>query len=302
MEAVKTIDIVIVAYEKELNQLDLLLKSIVRYFNFSSLGEIFVITQEDGDRYKLFLESKYRNFPIDIEFHTQEFLLGHVAYKSGWHLQQIIKLLAYKLVATDFYLVLDTKNFFVNNVDINDFLFNGKALYKRFTERNHIGLTMGEYFVKSYATFELDASSYLDKSMGPLTPFVFKRSLVEDMVKFLLEKFSKNSFTTVFMEDVKGSEFYLYCAYCHRFRYFENFHAPRNNTLFSSTLFQGHVEDGNYFNNAIEAIVDGRTKISGINKTAFAVLDIKKKSTLSNVLSEFLSSDELNAYFNFSLN
>ncbi len=107
--------------------------------------------------------------------------LGSRSYPSdlwGWYFQQILKLAAANLVATDYYLVVDSDTIFLNDIDF--FNENGKPLYAIGTE----------YLQWYFDTFEKLLGFKAEREYSfTCHHMIYKRDIVLEM----LERFSNLS-------------------------------------------------------------------------------------------------------------
>jgi hypothetical protein len=98
---------------------------------------------------------------------------------DGWQMQQALKLAAARLVRSDVYVILDSKNIFLEPVTMGDFVApSGRPLVR--VDRGKGPVTWIEASIRALG---------LDPGLGTqrpvlsiLTPAVFKRSMIEDIL------------------------------------------------------------------------------------------------------------------------
>jgi hypothetical protein len=278
----------IVAFEKEHQQLILLLKSVKR-FAPQFLKKISIVTQESGSNYldKLSreLHDLFDGVDVSIKLSSQDQIIGpgYSPKFSGWKLQQILKLKLSTDYSTDFTLVLDTKNHLIADITAKDFFDEGKILYTRYSERHQLEKIMGTHLRATFKALNANLEPYLDNSLGPLTPFVFVNKIVRDMMNDLERDF-KNSFPDIFLEQ-DFAEFYLYGAYLSKHNLFSEHYKERANKGFSITFFGSQFidVDNNPFKWGMERIQAGECKIFGLHWSAFNKLNPQHREALINL-------------------
>lgn len=288
----------IVAFEKEHQQLILLLKSIKR-FAPQFLKVISIATQESGSHYFDILKRDLQGFfdhNVILRMSSQDQIIGpgYSPKYSGWRLQQILKLKLSTDLTSDYTLVLDTKNHLITELSFGDFFEDGMILYKKYSERNHLDGDMGSHLRKTFSAINADLDVYLDNSLGPLTPFIFVNEIVRNMINDLERDFN-NSFPQIFLEQ-GFAEFYLYGAYLTKHNLLDKNYKERENKEFAITFFGSAFIDeiNNPFKWGMENVESGKCKVFGLHWTAFNKLSLNQQEYLINlwVRSELLTYDE----------
>jgi len=122
--------------------------------------------------HKNILDYYYLNDGFDytnFDFIDEESLYMKDIPEATYYFQMYLKLLAYKIVETDFYVTLDSDIIFTMDFNNNNFIENNKAY---------------TYLVKSVDTWIVRANKYFDVKLEystNQTPFVFKTKLVKEM-------------------------------------------------------------------------------------------------------------------------
>lgn len=157
----------------------ILLPSIVLYFNKDNIFEIVILVKNINyenlnKRINEFQNKIDNNLKIRILKETN--ILEHNRYKNTYYLQMYLKLLASKIIKTDYYLTLDADVVFINDTNINHFLtFSDNDIKCHF------------YKIKNLDVWMKRSIKYLKYDKIPdycinQTPFVFKKKLVDKMI------------------------------------------------------------------------------------------------------------------------
>jgi len=268
------INIIVVVYEKEINELHLLLKSIDLYFDKNSLRNILITTQESGEELKNNLIEMVENYPNIkdyIKINSQSSLIGKVKNLHGWTIQQLLKIRAADNSEGEHSLVLDCKNHFINYTTSDDFLDSGIPKYKlssileRFEGDSKSVLNIN--FVNSYQLFNLDPKNYLESTFGSITPFILKKSIIKEMIVYVEEKFKKD-FNELFLYQLKCAEFYMYGAFLHSKRVLNIDYLIEKKRV-AILIWESNRRDENYLNWTLGEIAKNNIKIFGVHKKAY---------------------------------
>jgi hypothetical protein len=137
--------------------------------------------------------------------------------RSGWYLQQLIKLYAGQIIAglSDYYLVIDSDTFFLKPTE---FFYNGLPLYN-----------IGTEYVRSY----FEHMTKLHPTLSKLSPhsgichhMMFNQTVIRGLFKLIEDYHDGTPFWRVFLlsvdpAHVKGagaSEYEIYFNYLHRYQ------------------------------------------------------------------------------------
>jgi len=271
----KKISIVVVVYEKELNELLLLLKSIDIYFDLSTLEGIHIAVQESMRDFSFMLNKLvpelFPNLSNQILIYSQLDLISDSFGRPGWYVQQALKIKTSTIIKGQYALVLDCKNHFVNHTTSADFFENELPLYlfsseaAKFSSSSSI---LADNFVKAFEIFDLDYRNFIDKALGSLTPFIFRKDQLIEMVKFIKSRFANSDFYELFLTTLNTAEFYLYTAFLHKTGEYSNSIAERK-VWISAVLWESNVKDMNYINWVISLIQANQVKMFGIHKNCY---------------------------------
>ncbi len=153
------------------------------------------------------LRAEYGHLADRVRFVPAE-ALGPMPRATGWWTQQVLKLLACRVVACDRYVVLDAKNHLVRPL-CPDFLegTDGRLLSRRYCYRRH----PLRHFLESTLTFcDVPAEPNLGRFMQADTPFTVDRDDAQAAIAFVEVRTAKQ-FAEGFI-DAKITEFFLLAA------------------------------------------------------------------------------------------
>lgn len=254
-------DLVTITFEEEYDLLKLQAASVAKFVH--NVNKIHIISNSDVDL--SFIKPYYGKYQNNVKIHYW--------YDFDWNIdnthydaQQVLKCLATDVVETDWYVLLDTKNFFIRNHILAKPL---ASLYGRqgFAFRPKEKL----WWENICKFFEVDSSNL------PLlysTPFFTNKQIMQDMV-YCVEKHSgltlNDYFTIMNMhEDTRVLEFFLYSAYMLR----EHAYADKYTMVdrFVSSVWPGTVDMKHCQVGYLQT--DNRLFASGIHRNAYPIIDI----------------------------
>jgi hypothetical protein len=215
-----TISILIITYRRDMVLIDKLLASLEKFMtpgytihivlneNISHRPRLQVIVA----KYPALTCKIYHNLELTDEFASNFPRWGHAD-------QQICKLMFAQISPTDYYFILDCKNYVTDAFDPLSHIIDGRTVS-----------VLGDYNPDtdmwtrgSYKIFGLDPDDYRDKITWSITPFVMKTSIVKDMLNW----FRENNYALTDIIGVKPgnkyhcSEFLLYNAWLHKNNIFD---------------------------------------------------------------------------------
>jgi hypothetical protein len=132
------------------------------------------------------------------------------AHFDGYYIQQILKLLISKEIKDD-YLLLDSKNLFLKEINIENFRHQtGDGRIYNFTNRNHLSCHLET--IEHYASKLNIPVNY--NHLNPILPFVINYEVMKQINNLdqVLNWFSDKG-------DISMSEFLLYSSLCQKYNY-----------------------------------------------------------------------------------
>jgi len=232
MSKPKKITIAIITFHRDFGLLSNLLQSIYKNWNSNEIDSIKVVLNDSSMYYEKFNEIIKNNtnplFQIDKVFHYELEPRLHIL---DWFSQQMFKCLVSDLIDTDWFLIHDCKDIYIDKVSINDcFDDQGRAFMRidhtRLTDsgenKTHWGFGPFAFaHLNSCNIFGIDPSDYNNTHLPHITPFFVKTSMMKSMVDELKQSTSSlgsNFFPFLFSLQLNGqtfvTEFLLYNAYC----------------------------------------------------------------------------------------
>lgn len=151
--------IVVVTYEQDLDLLNRLLKSIQQYWNPTDISEILVIFNSNSkNTAEISTILSSHDKPITVKLLLLADICPGYVITDGYTSQQYLKLLAANFVKTEWYIIHDSKDYYVNPISYKDFFDStGKAAgmidpyRKSFKESEH----HSEEYQRSYEIWEV---------------------------------------------------------------------------------------------------------------------------------------------------
>lgn len=185
----------------------------------------YVIIEDGQGKYTSTLEwlcllqpiyKKHKLVLMDRKSAPELFLEWDKGVVNGWSQQQYIKLKIHELINADYYLTLDSKNFFVRPTSLSEFYGyeGGDTLISMSETPPHPSLSYWETWrnvIEKHTNL-----SRPDVFWFAGTPFNFKKSVVEDMFEYGVEKMfiealdTTHEFPFEHEKHVRISEYVLY--------------------------------------------------------------------------------------------
>lgn len=179
---------------------------------------------------------------LDITLFDESYLLGMDSSLlpdapsglTGWYLQQVLKLLASYLVATDFYVTLDSDVVLVRNCAIYDLIRNGRSFVNVETLKDYQNLytdqfSEHEYSVKArrYASAErllqYPPTDSISDSFFNETPVILHTKSVRDLLVRLDKVFGGNTLCKLMRTD-GWTEYALYFSFMRHENRLDEYH------------------------------------------------------------------------------
>jgi hypothetical protein len=137
----------------------------------------------------------YTNHELKI-FFTNDYM--NFNDTEGWITQQIWKCFAIDWIQDD-YIVLDSKNFFIKNVNLSEWNFEGSGYFTPLCVPTDSLPTISYYC--NFYNLDIPYGFY-----SPMTPFIFRKKVIQEIRKILKDEI-------IFLKDIyplNHSEFLLY--------------------------------------------------------------------------------------------
>lgn len=226
-----TLDFVTVTFREELGLLQLQARSFALFMPDQLANNIFIIVNEDDtqDLYTAIVENIVPLYGVHAPkvrvLHRAEVSGEYTFMHRGWISQQVLKLMAAHHVGSDNYVILDTKNHFIQPVTHRDFFADNHKLKHRcvnlmFGKRSRWvswflppkRKKLSRRFRGSMQYFGLNPAEFAENSVPKTTPFPMKTKLVRDLIHYIEER-EGNPFPAWFERYFEATEFYLLQSY-----------------------------------------------------------------------------------------
>ena len=286
----KKLDFVTVTYknETEINLLKLQAYSF-SFVDKSIINNILVIFNDSKSFDETFKEIFYNEiihcYPNElikkIKLLFLEDLKVDLDY-SNWFTQQLVKLEVSKCVSSDYYVILDSKNHFINEITI-DYFFNNNTPYLYFNCHNE---KMLEFYYNSLNYFNVKCP-YSNNSnfnenfkLQASTPFLFITKECLNLINYV-EKQENKSFKDFFMETMKFTEFFFYYAYLvfsNKYLYYEyKIHLQPVITIGPQDPATNHFNTWEYKKTTLR---NNKIYVFSLHRECFTILDNSYKEKL----------------------
>lgn len=162
--------------------------------------------------------------------------LGKTQYAgvTGWWRQQLIKLAISVRIETEFYLTLDADCLIVRDLDMPDFVKDGKGIVEMIGPEYH-----DEWYKKSGEVLEVTGRP---PQTIMVTPFLFSKKLMSLLQERLFSLMRKNDASRVTWQEYLLSrfgwtEYSLYHLFGHSIGKFDEFHYVSDHSLFGNCVW-----------------------------------------------------------------
>ena len=278
-----TFDLVTIFYEGDIDLMKLQARSIARHLRPASLGSVLAIANGPGSDtlaqyFRDAVAPEYGDVRHRLQVYDGNALSRSLSRTSGWRSQQLLKLLASRVVTSSSFVILDAKNHLIRECGQNDFLEVAGRPVSHYVD-NSFSLRM--YFEGSFRSFDLDELRFTAKSPPQTTPFPVLRSTIAGLIDEI-ERRSGQDFDTYFTSTPNVSEFFLISAFViHRDGYFEKEFAFR--PRYSINLFVTSLQQQSSFERSMSHLRDPEVKICGMHHTFLAALDAARSERVARV-------------------
>lgn len=218
------ISLLTVTCVKDFDLLDRQLASAVEFLPSDSM---YYIILNDDIKYLPELTSMVSKHLINnMIVHHSEFIelsvplvdnckFGERSYE-GWVTQQVLKLTAAHIIQTPYYMILDSKDYFIQPTDPKVMIVDNKILSKKETFFHHWQETWDIFYKNSYSLLGLNPAECKHEVVQPHTPYIVNTQYVRDLINYFAE-ININLIDAVGLQNErtqgKCCEFYLYSAW-----------------------------------------------------------------------------------------
>lgn len=202
---------VTVCFERDIGLLQLQARSMRMFCPADLIGEIIIV--DNSTLASVGWQDKVLHQYGDLARFVRVLSAGQIVElppgTDGWYTQQILKVKVAAFVRTDRFVLLDSKDHLVRNID-RQFLETASG-NPRTNGYSYADQPMREFLERTLIYLGLDVSMHVKWFTRTTTPFIMLRDEATKMVEYIERRESK-AFANVFLE--KGlSEFFLYSGY-----------------------------------------------------------------------------------------
>lgn len=288
----KKIDLAIVYYEKEIDLLALLAKSIELYCDPNIIEKVYFI---NNSTYEIGGESKFNELimPLFEKFkenvqviNASKFGINHLNAADSYIAQQALKLFFSEVTNKEYYLVLDAKNHFIKQVKYEHlFGASGKPRSHFQVHGGYLGTCLEQSC--KYLDVDLDVSKPV---LPTVTPYMMITSLVKELLSLINKKYKKNIYNAI-KENNKITEFLLYCAFIYSKGGFENWYDIGEKPY--ATLFTKWPETDNDIKRVLESTNKEYVWMFSVHSKRFSQLTSEQIQFICNLWknSKLFNSD-----------
>lgn len=209
-----SITVVVVTYKQDYDLLDRQLASAEKYLPYEYAYHIVVNDKKKYLQEVYDIVSKYPQRNITVT-HRSELADIEDLNIDGWASQQIFKLLVSNIIDSKYYLLLDSKDYYVDHFDHNKYAKDGKLLLPS-GSRELWTEEFINYSKNSCQVIGADYQQFVENTIYNHPPFYIQTQYCRDMIDFLKDNdldlldllAHKNPAET------QCTEFYLYNAWC----------------------------------------------------------------------------------------
>lgn len=203
--------------KKEIEFLKLQLLSF-KFVDINIINNIYILFNDDKENSEFFNE-EYKN---NIEMYVPPYLLPKITiinitdliilnekYLSNWISQQFAKIYISKIINSKYYIVLDNKNIFIKEVNLNTFMIDNK-IKMYFSTHNDDLLNC---YNNCFHYFDIPKYNPYNHPLyiQTTTPFVFITQECKNIIDFVEDKENINFY--YFFNSKKYTEFFFYFAW-----------------------------------------------------------------------------------------
>ena len=191
--------------------------------------------------------------------------------RSGWVVQQLIKLAMSKIVQTEYYILLDGDCVMVRPSGYNDFIRNGKAITNIGKNRREIGQ------FNRWLQWGADTlGAHIENPNFGVTPAVFSRTMVASLIQYIENRyttFSKDWIDILINEVVEWTEYGLYYTFAETTLLFDKYHVACEGLLYSYVLWAKYDDSKFHLDDLFRQSYSIFTLIQSIKKFNESTID-----------------------------
>ena len=296
----------IIFYNKtEINLLKIQLFSFM-FVDINIINNIYILFNDSKDKNEQF-KTEYltciKNYvpshlidKIKIIYITDLICLEE-KYLTNWFTQQFAKIYISKIINSKYYIMLDSKNIFIKNIDISYFILENKIKMYYSTH----GDELLNYYNNCFHYFDIKNVSSFNPYKDPYyiqttTPFIFITQECKNMIEFIENKENTNLYT--FFLTHKYTEFFLYFAWL-SFRRNDNYiflNEPVNNAIIGPHNPDTYI--WNSWDSKVNHLNKYNCRVLSISSKCVKFIDDSYKSNIVEFISVLFENEMINETIN----
>jgi hypothetical protein len=287
--------------KKEIDLLKIQLFSF-KFIDVKIINNIYILFNDSKDKNKQF-EEEYLTCikqyvpshlinKVKIIYVTDLIYLDEI-YVTDWFTQQFAKIYVSKIINSKYYIMLDSKNIFIKNIDISYFIKDNKL--KMYCENHSEGFI--NYYRNCFNYFNIENISLHNPYKEPwyvqtTTPFIFITEECKNIINFIENKENMSLYN--FFLKRKYTEFFLYFAWLcftgNKEYIFLN--EPVNNAIIGP--FDPKVHNWNSWEYKINKINLYNFRVLSISSKCLHFIDNDYKDKIENFISNIFKTKLIN--------
>lgn len=300
------IDFVTVVFDDEINLLFLQAHSISKYVDPLIINKIYIIYNDKNYSYfeQYFYKTIYDQYDLlkncvvllnYLQLFDTKTILNEC---SGWRMQQLIKLIVSKIVSVDYYLVLDSKNHFIRNLNLESFIKKNKCIMYI----GDIGI-MEKYFNNCIKYFNITDSQInkikLEEKMTnklpiTITPYLFKTQIVNFLISYIETR--EKDFCKFFLNNTSITEFHLYSSFIIYSQVLDQFYI--SDKFDHIAIFNIYPSNETTFIDLVKKAMTDEIMTFAVHRTRFKNLTSNQKEILLKLFKQFYDDKIVNYILN----
>lgn len=252
--------------------------SIDRFFNLQDYSKYKLIVNDDNgkDIAKHFESFALRSVSQDFRDRF-EITVAEPGVSTGWKTQQLLKLFTVADSASDWVLMLDSKNHYLRPVGSGDLFAAGNA---KIFFRKPSG-KQAEWLDGSLEFYGIEPNT--EKTLPTITPYMLKPEVVKLMLDDLCEKLSvTRGDIRLDQGPLKGTtEFFLYYSFMKKHKLIEKYYSPADKM--GETLFTKWPTAPEVTRRYLGEAIAGRHMYFGLHRRRIPLLSDSEKRLLAEV-------------------
>jgi hypothetical protein len=282
-----------------------------KYVDINLINSIIIIFNDNNELIDNFNNTFYNEikqlYPIEYQDLIKVIYLKDLNLnfkESNWFTQQIVKLKISFRLNTKYYLMLDSKNHFINNINWNTFF--DKNTDKPILYYNMQGKELLEFYYNNLNYFNVNcpnvANIHPNYKIQTITPYMFITDECKNLIKYIENK-EKIIFEDFFIHEKKYTEFYLYFSYLIFSNKLNNY--EYNLKLMPVLTIGPQNPAENYYNTwkyKTKILENNYIDTVALHRLSIYSLDNEYKNNLLNFYKKYFNENELIQIKNFLYN